>query len=162
MAKAKQRKSNTKVRSPDVGAKLAVPQDTAVSALPPATEPDDDDEDFDVFVEAFLECAIWADLPEDVEEEEIHPACFKKINLDCRQFLRENKKLLNEAYEMDSHYGPYNAGRDFWLSRNGHGVGFWDRGLGKIGDHLHEAAYKYGAMNVLPGKIKRKNWIFVE
>jgi len=27
-------------------------------------------------------------------------------------------------------------GHDFWLTRNGHGAGFWDRGLGDRGDSL--------------------------
>ena len=31
------------------------------------------------------------------------------------------------------------AGHDFWLSRNGHGCGFWDRGL-VYGEQLHRYA----------------------
>lgn len=27
-------------------------------------------------------------------------------------------------------------GHDIWLTRNGHGAGFWDRGLGELGDWL--------------------------
>ncbi len=30
--------------------------------------------------------------------------------------------------------------QDFWYTRNGHGVGFWDRGLGKVGDDLSTLA----------------------
>jgi hypothetical protein len=32
------------------------------------------------------------------------------------------------------------AGHDFYLTRNGHGVGFWDRGLGSAGTRLSDAA----------------------
>lgn len=32
------------------------------------------------------------------------------------------------------------AGHDLWLSSRGHGTGFWDRGLGDLGDRLHEAS----------------------
>jgi hypothetical protein len=28
------------------------------------------------------------------------------------------------------------AGIDFWLTRNRHGAGYWDRGLGITGDKL--------------------------
>ena len=31
---------------------------------------------------------------------------------------------------------PEQIGHDLWLTRNGHGSGFWDRGLGAQGDSL--------------------------
>lgn len=33
---------------------------------------------------------------------------------------------------------------DFWLTRCGHGAGFWDRGLGELGDWLTQQAKPYG------------------
>jgi hypothetical protein len=33
--------------------------------------------------------------------------------------------LLDLAYARD--YDPEQAGCDYWFTRNGHGVGFWDR-----------------------------------
>lgn len=33
---------------------------------------------------------------------------------------------------------------DFWLTRNGHGVGFWDRDVGAVGDRLTKACKKFG------------------
>ena len=36
------------------------------------------------------------------------------------------------------------AGHDFALTRNGHGAGFWDRGMGRIGDMLTDEAHAYG------------------
>lgn len=36
------------------------------------------------------------------------------------------------------------AGHDFWLTRRGHGAGFWDRGLGDLGKRLSEAANACG------------------
>ena len=41
------------------------------------------------------------------------------------------------------------AGHDFALTRNGHGTGFWDRGLGTIGDMLTEECKPYGAHHVI-------------
>lgn len=43
-----------------------------------------------------------------------------------------------EGIEPGEPYTEIQAGRDFWFTRNGHGVGFWDRGLGEIGDLLSE------------------------
>lgn len=36
------------------------------------------------------------------------------------------------------------AGHDFALTRNGHGAGFWDRGMGELGERLTDAAHAYG------------------
>ena len=35
-------------------------------------------------------------------------------------------------------------GYDFLLTRNRHGAGFWDRGLGELGEHLSQIAYLLG------------------
>jgi hypothetical protein len=39
---------------------------------------------------------------------------------DCASFLGENEKLLEGV-------DPEQAGHDFWLTRNRHGTGFWDK-----------------------------------
>ena len=41
------------------------------------------------------------------------------------------------------------AGHDFALTRNGHGTGFWDRGLGEMGDMLTEECKPYGELTVI-------------
>lgn len=40
------------------------------------------------------------------------------------------------------------AGHDLWLTSNGHGTGFWDRGLGELGDALADAARAFGERHV--------------
>lgn len=39
-------------------------------------------------------------------------------------------------------------GHDFWLTRNGHGAGFWDRGLGDFGEHLTKWAKTFGEVSL--------------
>lgn len=46
---------------------------------------------------------------------------------------------------------PGQAGHDFLLTRNGHGTGFWDRGLGDKGDRLADASRVYGETNAYIG-----------
>ena len=41
------------------------------------------------------------------------------------------------------------AGHDFALTRNGHGAGFWDRGLGEMGDMLTKECEPYGEHHVI-------------
>lgn len=43
------------------------------------------------------------------------------------------------------------AGHDFWLTRNGHGAGFWDRGMGEVGDRLSAKAEKWGTVDLYIG-----------
>jgi hypothetical protein len=46
---------------------------------------------------------------------------------------------------------PMQIGHDLWLTRNGHGVGFWDRGLGDRGDTLSEICRAMGEVDTYVG-----------
>jgi hypothetical protein len=39
---------------------------------------------------------------------------------------------------------PAQVGHDFYLTRNHHGAGFWDRGLGEMGETLTNLSHPYG------------------
>lgn len=53
--------------------------------------------------------------------------------------------VADEANGEDLHGLTYEQiGHDFTLTRNGHGTGFWDRGLGDRGDRLTAATKPYG------------------
>lgn len=54
-------------------------------------------------------------------------------------------------YARNRCYDEHQAGIDFWLTRNGHGAGFWDRDLGEIGDKLTAAAETYRELGVYLG-----------
>jgi len=77
---------------------------------------------------------------------DLAPDALAKIIADCAAFQTANSAMLERAYalgEAQMIYDEERAGRDFWYSRNGHGVGFWDRGLGEVGDMLHKAAQSF-------------------
>ena len=59
----------------------------------------------------------------------------------CVDFVKENWNILmNEDARQ--------AGHDFWLTRNGHGTGFWDGDYDdKVGDILTESCKLYGEIN---------------
>lgn len=42
-------------------------------------------------------------------------------------------------------------GHDFTLTRNGHGAGFWDRGLGDVGDKLTALCKPFGEVSAYVG-----------
>ena len=65
-----------------------------------------------------------------------------RISDDCSLFVEaaDNANLLREYVIWRS---LDDLGHDFWLSRNGHGTGFGDRGLGALGDKLHALAKSF-------------------
>lgn len=106
------------------------------------------------FLNGFLECAKWSEggiLPDGWEVETLEDFSYSTEALEyalsvCSEFLEHNKALLKEYAERrgDTQYHPYElAGHDFWLTLRGHGAGFWDRGLGELGDVLTEKAEAY-------------------
>ncbi len=111
----------------------------------------------DAFTRAYLEAALWTSDPEPRSGEwcesdrwniaAIDPAGIAQAIEDCKAFQEANRADLDEVSDTfrtdDSQHG-----HDFWLTRNGHGAGFWDRGYGELGKRLSAAARVYGAVNV--------------
>ncbi len=84
----------------------------------------------------------------------------KKSKEDCKKFLDEFEKELEKynkknKYEKgtDEHQDLFDfdlgqIGHDFWLTRNGHGAGFWDGDYDKdIEDILMKITKKFGEVN---------------
>jgi hypothetical protein len=109
------------------------------------------------FLAGYIECALWAsseqreDQPnygEDFTGFDLAPGTRKKMAQECADFEEANAADLALAYESPVGYNAARAGHDFFLTRNRHGAGFWDRGLGEVGDRLTEAAHSYGEQNL--------------
>lgn len=87
------------------------------------------------------------ELPGDVGYMDLHPDALEAIRRDCNTFWILNRDALESACESDG-YDMRRAGSDYWFTRNGHGVGFWDRDLGDVGDMLSDAARDAGEVHV--------------
>lgn len=98
---------------------------------------------------------------------DLAPDALARMISDCAKFQAAHEVLLARAYALpsprvkcdcgadaDDHaaacaterakrYDADDAGYDFWLTRCGHGAGFWDRGLGDVGDKLTDAAQAF-------------------
>lgn len=94
-----------------------------------------------------LEHATVADLT---------PSSWEAIRTDCEEFQAAAASLLAQAYDRDG-YDEEAAGRDFWFTRNGHGVGFWEReplredGLGDALSALCGWRTQFPERNLEPG-----------
>lgn len=99
----------------------------------------------DPFEQAYLACALWASTYPDTEEpmddldvDDFDPDTLKALldeARDFREYAAADLALLGDDAQ---------AGHDFWLTRNRHGAGYWDRGNGALGDRLTEAAHTFG------------------
>lgn len=79
------------------------------------------------FIDAYFECVNFTEDNSNLfceiwEREQI---------IECLAFM-----VYAECYLSDDAIDQ--AGHDFWLSRNGHGSGFWDRDSSYYGDHVRD------------------------
>ena len=74
----------------------------------------------------------------------------EELEESARDFFDHAQPLIEQAIDQYTYdYGQ--AGHDFALTRNGHGAGFWDRGLNEIGSQLTELAKSHGTCNLYVG-----------
>ena len=119
-------------------------------------------------VNGYLDAQLWAGLlyPDD-ENEEPQPyddAGFTSddIAVDYVNSVREELEAFVSAHPLavrlylnqrvlDAGQGSVSSyfGHDFYLTREHHGAGFWDRGLGHLGDYLTRLCQEYGEADSL-------------
>jgi hypothetical protein len=99
------------------------------------------------------------------ESDALDDSATAAIREECADFIAANEADLDAYSERmgtwrgsdtvrganASYTGDEQAGADFWLTRNGHGAGFWDRGLGELGERLTEAAKASGSSDLYIG-----------
>lgn len=103
------------------------------------------------FEQGYIDALLWCGVYEENESGELTTTddlfdlslvstdALKQIREDCDAFVSTNRELL------DATAGDYSQhGHDFYLTRNRHGAGFWDRGYGDIGRALTDSAHAYG------------------
>ena len=80
----------------------------------------------DEFLSSYIEAALWSSIDSDSEDyfnysyssEDLAEKTLKKMRDDCEKFIELNKEDIKGRESQ--------AGHDFWLTRNGHGCGFWE------------------------------------
>jgi hypothetical protein len=119
------------------------------------------DADLDAIVKGYLDCQLWAGIDTDREDTKLDANyCRHDINPDYVDRVR--KELLEvvtahplavrmylNARERTGYDRNELFGHDFYLTRERHGAGFWDRGLGEVGDYLTKIAHSYGCAELL-------------
>ena len=110
-------------------------------------------------VAGFIATALWAGVEYDEEGNSgaSLEATYSQCDIDdevIQQIEEEVYDFLILCWEEDkdlSGIEPGQFGHDFYLTRNRHGAGFWDRGLGELGDWLTEMSHPYGEFDLYVG-----------
>jgi hypothetical protein len=109
----------------------------------------------DRFTSAFIEAALWSStdnsddsggrpLDANYGVEDFAPETLASIVADCKAFQEAHADDIGSELER--------AGHDFWLTRNGHGAGFWDGDWeDDIGAKLTEASHGFGSVDLYIG-----------
>lgn len=98
----------------------------------------------DRFINEYIFTALWSSTDDEgnpldtiFSVNDIDKNGLDKISRDCDLFIKECGDLL-DGEDMD------NIAHDFWLTRNGHGAGFWDGDYEESkGDKLTEIAKSF-------------------
>lgn len=126
---------------------------------------------FDDALTGYIECALWSEScqgtardfhadpgmcrGEDCDSslshdlnfgiDDLSPAAARDMEADLQGFVTS---CLAERPEVFDGMTPDMVGHDFWLTRNGHGAGFWDRGLGERGTWLTDMSEPFGTAHL--------------
>src|SRR5271157_470145 len=116
---------------------------------------------FDQFTRGYIETALWSTndesdpsggvpLDENYDIRDLSPSALQAMTQDCEKFQNENRELLDAAWNQDGQ-DAFRQGHDFWLTRCGHGAGYWDGDYPTSGDGLTEASKSFGDVDLYVG-----------
>ncbi len=113
--------------------------------------------DLDEFTMAYIAAALWLGIDDDeapLEDnygvEDLAPSALATIIRECQQFQAQHGiPQYNDSRYSDAE----KAGHDFWLTRNGHGAGFWGRSeLSEADQEKYTAAARdFGSCDIYVG-----------
>ena len=114
-----------------------------------------------IFTTAVIEAMRFTDTGEEDQpatDAPLHPEDHSKLTDDCSKFWEQVGHLVHDEFTQRPDAGFENwadavrsAGHDFWLTRNGHGAGFWDGDWTLHGDALTTASEAAGSLGVYEG-----------
>lgn len=118
-----------------------------------------DDKEISNAVNQYIDTALWSETDDDGEPldarwkpGDIALASLMLMGRDVRTFIDACEAERPDVFEgMEGGQ----VGHDFWLTRNRHGAGFWDRGLGELGTWLTEVAHAEGSAGLYVGDDMR-------
>lgn len=111
----------------------------------------------DNFVKHYLTTALWAEtnslddtfLDDNHSIEDISEEVLDQAKKDCESFKQKAGNLIDGLDESQ-------VAHDFWLTRNGHGAGFWDGDYEKdLGEKLTKISKEFKEVYLYVGNDKK-------
>jgi hypothetical protein len=102
----------------------------------------------ETFTTAYIAAALWSSTPDGTEwlRENLALETRAKMEADCRSFWSSYADLI------ETHGTASYAGHDFWLTRCGHGAGFWDGDWpDAVSAILTDASEQFGNVDLYEG-----------
>jgi hypothetical protein len=105
------------------------------------------------FVRSYLETALWSSsdnfspnggepLDSNFSIDDIDNEAQEKAHADCKSFIEQAGDLLEGLDDSQ-------VASDFWLTRNGHGAGFWDGDYEEeVGQKLSDLSHTFGEVDL--------------
>lgn len=108
----------------------------------------------DEFTKAYIEAALWSSSDPDSDSDQSLSATYSAEHVSRRSL----DQIISDCAHFQELYGHLfegsesDAGHDFWLTRCGHGAGFWDGDWeDKTGSILTAASESFGNFDLLVG-----------
>lgn len=110
----------------------------------------------DEFTQAYIEAALWTNnLDVKHGPKDIAPETLEIMITVCKRFQEENAEDIAAGDDGHDYTAIEHAGRDFWLTRNGYGAGFWDGDWeDEAGKRLTVASKAFKPMDLYVGDDK--------
>lgn len=116
----------------------------------------------DKFLASYVETALWSSTDDSGEpldsdtyaDTELAERTVERMRKDCTAFRAMLEPLLSEldGQVINSMPDSRHIAHDFWLTRNGHGAGFWDGDYPKpLGDQLTKISKIFGSCDLYLG-----------
>jgi len=115
------------------------------------------------FEEGYIDALLWTERVDFDSDEHLDDAGYdagdltkaslESVIADCQGFIEQAQAVEHpdefpwddRDYDAENLEDSSQAGHDFLLTRNGHGAGFWDRGIGAWGTTLTDIAKTFGS-----------------
>lgn len=113
------------------------------------------DAEFQATLAGAVDACLWSTIPTPADDDTEHPEPADQYTITQEELHKLRGTLAHhmagwftENYPTillatNERYSWANIGHDFWLTSQGHGAGFWDRGLDELGDTLTDSVSGY-------------------
>lgn len=128
-------------------------------------------DDLNPFAKAYIQCMLFAETDDSDESggdpldsnygpEDLAPETIQQVHEDCSKFEAAHSErwadVPDRTFPDGTYSGEESAGHDFWYTRNGHGVGFWDPDRQRLygeenAEALDQASKEFGSCNAYVG-----------